>query len=550
MALDSVDFAVHPGEIHALLGENGAGKSTLMNILSGLLRPTSGDILLDDKPVRFSSPTDAERQGIGMVHQHFLLVPPLSVRENLLLGASPKMGGPLSYPIDKVLDEAQALATRLGWQIPWDAPAGSLPVGTQQRVEILKALRGVTRVLIFDEPTAVLTPTETPELFETIRRLAAEGRGIVFISHKLDEVLSLAESVTVLRRGKVVARTRTSETDARGLAEAMVGRDSEAALLLAAPFPPSGGDAYAAGGNASLHRESSANSGRGASTVGGTTKSSGTLVPAHSAPPHSQGGSNAASLRAGGAKLTVENLTLGKTGNLPVSFAVKAGEIFGIAGVDGNGQGELADCLAGLLRSDTGSIRIGDVTPAANPAAFRRAGVAVIPADRQVRGLALPMTLTENFALGVYDRAAFRLGPLLRWPLLRQRAQTLIQQYDIRASGAGAAARSLSGGNQQKVVIARALAENPQVVVAVNPTRGLDVGAIAYVHRALRNARDAGAAIVLISTELEEVLSLSTKRVAVLYEGAFSGIVAPDVPREEIGLLMGGKKQEVAPTTP
>ena len=532
----------HPGEIHALLGENGAGKSTLMNILSGLLRPTSGDILLDNKPVRFSSPTDAERQGIGMVHQHFLLVPPLSVRENLLLGASPKMGGPLSYPIAKVLDEAKALATRLGWQIPWNAPAGSLPVGTQQRVEILKALRGVTRVLIFDEPTAVLTPTETPELFETIRRLAAEGRGIVFISHKLDEVLSLAQAVTVLRRGKVVARTRTSETDARGLAEAMVGRDSEAALLLAdvAPPAPSAGDACAAGGNASLHRVSSANDSAESGVVGGTTKSSGTLAPTGSAPPEG----------AGGAKLIVENLTLGTTGNSPVSFAVKSGEIFGIAGVDGNGQSELADCLAGLLRSDTGSIRIGDVTPAANPAAFRRVGVAVIPADRQVHGLALPMTLTENFALGVYDNAAFRWGPILRWPLLRQRAQTLIQEYDIRASGAGAVARSLSGGNQQKVVIARALAENPQVVVAVNPTRGLDVGAIAYVHRALRSARDTGAAIVLISTELEEVLSLSTERVAVLYEGAFSGIVAPDVPREEIGLLMGGKKQEVAHTTP
>lgn len=489
-----MDFAVRPGEIHALLGENGAGKSTLMNILSGLLRPTSGDILLSDKPVRFASPTDAERQGIGMVHQHFLLVPPLSVKENLLLGASPQMGGALSYPIGKVLDEARSLASRLGWQIPWDAPAGSLPVGTQQRVEILKALRGITRVLIFDEPTAVLTPTETPELFGTIRRLAAEGRGIVFISHKLDEVLALADSITVLRRGKVVTRTRAAETDARALAEAMVGRDSEAAALLS-PRPS---------------------------------------VPR---PPQKE---------RRGRGVTVTNLMLGRQYTASISFTVKPGEIFGIAGVDGNGQGELADCLTGLLRPSGGSIQIGENTPPVSPASFRRAGVAVIPADRQVRGLAMPMTLTENFALGVYDNPAFRWGPLLRWPALRRRADTLIQEYDIRASGAGAAAQSLSGGNQQKIVIARALAGNPQVVVAVNPTRGLDVGAIAYVHRALRGARDAGAAIVLISTELEEVLTLSTERVAVLYEGTFSGIVTPDTPREEIGLLMGGKQQEKA----
>jgi ABC-type uncharacterized transport system ATPase subunit len=503
-ALDSVDLAVHPGEIHALLGENGAGKSTLMNILSGLLRPTSGDILLNGKPVRFSSPTDAERQGIGMVHQHFLLVPPLSVKENLLLGASPKMGGALSYPIGKVLDEAQALATRLGWQIPWDAPAGNLPVGTQQRVEILKALRGITRVLIFDEPTAVLTPTETPELFDTIRRLAAEGCAILFISHKLDEVLALSQSITVLRRGKVVARLRTEETDAHSLAEAMVGRDSEAAALLSA---------------ATLPVET-------VETVETVNK-----VPEFST---------------GTGALTVKNLMLDKQRAESLSFTVKPGEILGIAGVDGNGQGELADCLTGLMRPWGGSVQIDGETPQTNPASFRRAGVAVIPADRQVRGLAMPMTLTENFALGVYDKSSFRWGPLLRWPSLRQRAETLIHDYDIRASGPSAAAQSLSGGNQQKVVIARALAGNPKVVVAVNPTRGLDVGAIAYVHRALRKARDAGAAIVLISTELEEILSLSTERVAVLYEGSFSGIVTPNTPRDEIGLLMGGKKQKEA----
>lgn len=496
-ALQDVDLALEPGEIHALLGENGAGKSTLMNILSGLLRPTEGDIRLEGASVRFSSPADAEQQGIGMVHQHFLLIPPLSVRENLLLGAAREMGGPLSYPIEKALSEAETVAQRLGWRIPWDAPAGTLPVGTQQRVEILKALRGETRVLIFDEPTAVLTPTETPELFETIRNLAGEGRGIIFISHKLDEVLHLAGRVTVLRRGQVVHRTRTSETDAAGLAEAMVGKDSEAASLLA-------------------NRDHSAKS-----SVEAESESRKPL-------------------------LEVSRITLNGARGTPrpllqeITFAVMPGEVLGVAGVDGNGQSELAEALSGLCKTDTGTIQVDGSAPAPSPAAFRRAGVATIPADRHRRGLALPMSITENIALGVYDKREFRAGPLLLWPRLRARAADLISRFDIRATGPGIATRSLSGGNQQKVVIARALSDNPTVVVAVNPTRGLDVGAIAYVHDALRSARDRGAAVVLISTELDEVLSLSD-RVAVLYEGRFQGIVAPSTPREEIGLLMGGK---------
>ncbi len=540
-ALDTVDFAVQSGEVHALLGENGAGKSTLMNLLSGLLRPSAGEILLDGSPVRFSSPSDAQRRGIGMVHQHFLLVPPLSVRENLLLGASPAMGGPLSYPVGKVLDEAKAIADRLGWSIPWDAPAGTLPVGTQQRVEILKALRGDTRVLIFDEPTAVLTPTETPELFATIRRLADEGRGIVFISHKLDEVLALARRVTVLRRGKVVHRTTTDATDATQLAQAMVGQDSEAAAMLAragekgelAPFPrplPPASGAGVPEGETLPNSEAS-----GAPILDTPAPAAGGRGRGKGASP-----SNPITL------LTVEALTLKalRGGTQPrladLSFTVAAGEIFGIAGVDGNGQAELAECLSGLLRANAGRILVEGNAPDPNPAAFRRAGVAVIPADRQRRGLALPMNITENVALGVYDAPEYRRGPLLLWPRLRTRAEGLISKFDIRTTGPGEAVRALSGGNQQKVVIARALSGNPRVVVAVNPTRGLDVGAIAYVHDALRKAQESGAAIVLISTELEEVLSLSD-RVAVLFAGAFTGIVPPTTPREEIGLLMGGR---------
>ena len=497
------------GEVHALLGENGAGKSTLMNLLSGLLRPTAGEVRMGGQPVRFASPADAAARGIGMVHQHFLLVPPLSVAENLMLGASPDKGGPLSYPLPAVLAEAKAVADRLGWRVPWDAPAGNLPVGTQQRIEILKALRGQTRVLIFDEPTAVLTPTETPELFATIRTLAAEGRGIVFISHKLDEVLSLSDRVTVLRRGRVVLETPTAAATARSLAEAMVGTDSEAAEKIR-----------------TLARQED-------SLADVTTGEE----------PHVPAGQDAASTP----RLAVTNLTVAGPRGTPkpllddLSFDVAPGEIFGIAGVDGNGQEELAECLAGLLRAASGTIAVDGqpLSPGSAAARFRHAGIAVIPADRQTRGLALPLSVTENLALGVYDAPGFRRGPLLRWPALRERAKDLVRRFDIRTSGPDEPVSALSGGNQQKVVVARALADTPRVVVAVNPTRGLDVGAIAYVHDSLRRAQTAGAAIVLISTELSEVLSLAD-RVAVLFDGAFTGVVPPTTPREQIGLLMGG----------
>ena len=480
-ALESVDFDLRIGEIHAVLGENGAGKSTLMNILSGLLRPSAGELLLDGAPARFSSPADATAQGIGMVHQHFLLVPPLSVAENLLLSADRGKGGPLSWPMKDVLAEAKTLAEKLGWELPWDAPAGSLPVGTQQRIEILKALRGQTRILIFDEPTAVLTPTETPELFATLRQLAEEGKGIVFISHKLDEVLALSERVTVLRRGKVVARLKTAECDTGTLAEAMVGRD------VIAPSP-----------RRALRRGEMARS---------------------------------------GGEMAIHNLTLGKLKN--ISFTVAPGEILGFAGVDGNGQTELADCLSGMARPQSGEIRVEGVALTPTPKAVRDARIGVIPADRQKRGLALSMTITENLTLGVQESGAFRKGPFLLAKALRERAEQLITRFDIRAEGPNALASSLSGGNQQKVVIARALAGEPRIVVAVNPTRGLDVGAISYVHKALREAQASGAAIVLISTELDEVLALSD-RVAVLFDGRLMGIVSPKTPREELGRLMGG----------
>ena len=565
-ALDGVDFAVRGGEIHALLGENGAGKSTLMNLLSGLLRPTDGEIRVDGQPVRFGSPEDAARAGVGMVHQHFLLVPPLSVRENLLLGASADKGGPLSYPLRSVVAEARAIADRLGWRIPWDAPAGDLPVGTQQRIEILKALRGTTRVLIFDEPTAVLTPTETPELFATIRALAGEGRGIVFISHKLPEVLALAHEVTVLRRGRVVHRTRAGGTDAPRLAEAMVGGaltpgPGEPSPPAPLPLPPlRGGRGVPVTVSAAGPREGNPE-GTGTPAASAPRAAEVGLAPGTPLPPAKAGSRGEPGTRGAGGgvrvadtgpMLHVTHLTLGAAGNSgrarlqDVTFSVAPGEVFGIAGVDGNGQAELAECLAGLLRPDAGQIRVGGEQPAPNTAAFRKAGVAVIPADRQRRGLALTLTLTENLALGVHDTPAYRRGPLLLWPRLRTRAGDLIRQYDVRAEGPGVPARALSGGNQQKVVIARALSQNPRVVVAVNPTRGLDIGATAYVHESLLRARDDGAAIVLISTELDEVLSLATERVGVLYEGTFSGITTTAATREELGLLMGGGRKVAA----
>ena len=392
-ALESVDFDLHAGEIHALLGENGAGKSTLMNILSGLLRPSAGELLLDGVPTRFASPADATAQGIGMVHQHFLLVPPLSVAENLLLSADRGKGGPLSWPIKDVLTEAKALAEKLGWELPWDAPAGSLPVGTQQRIEILKALRGQTRILIFDEPTAVLTPTETPELFATLRQLAAEGKGIVFISHKLDEVLALSERVTVLRRGEVVARLKTTECDTGILAEAMVG-----------------------------------------TTTIPSARTSGAERPQRDV-------FNASAL-------TINNLTLGRLKD--ISFTVAPGEILGFAGVDGNGQTELADCLSGMAKPQRGEILVDGAVLKTNPKAVRDARIGVIPADRQKRGLALSMSITENLTLGVQESAAFRKGPFLLAKALRERAEQLIARFDIRAEGPNALASSLSGGISKK----------------------------------------------------------------------------------------------------
>jgi ABC-type uncharacterized transport system ATPase subunit len=495
-ALAGVDLAIEAGSIHAVLGENGAGKSTLMNVLSGLLRPTEGTLRRSGKPVQFRSAADAARAGIGMVHQHFLLVPPLTVAENLLLGAQTGNRHPLAFPIDAVRAEAQTLATQLGWKVPWDAPAGALPVGTQQRIEILKALRGNTEVLLFDEPTAVLTPTETPELFETLRALAASGRGIVFISHKLDEIRELADQVTVLRRGRRVLHSRLDTTDNNDLALAMVGADSEAASRIA-----------------------NSRASRGATQTVGMSP----------------------------VRLRIESLGVGPVERPRLhdfQLEIRAGEIVAVAGVDGNGQEELVDCLSGMRRPDRGCAQAGD-TPLCSaqlpprPDRVQAGGVGIVPADRQKRGLALPMSIAENLALGLRHEAKYRAGMFLKWKALRHHASQRIADFDIRAEGPDQPVGALSGGNQQKVVIARALEGDPAVLIVVNPTRGLDVGAIAYVHDALRDARDRGTAILLVTTELDEALGLAD-RVAILSAGRIQGIVQPDTPRETIGTLMGG----------
>lgn len=495
-ALDEVDLEIHAGSIHAVLGENGAGKSTLMNVLSGLLRPSAGTLRLKGNPVEFRSAADATRAGIGMVHQHFLLVPTLTVSENLLLGAQSSFRNPLAFPIDQVRAEAETLAAQLGWDIPWNQLASKLPVGTQQRIEILKALRGNTEVLLFDEPTAVLTPTETPELFATLRTLAASGRGIVFISHKLDEIRALADQVTVLRRGRRVLHTSLSGTDNDALALAMVGADSEAAVRLA---------------TTALERQPSAD----------TT--------------------------ANPVRLSIQSLGVGPADRPQLdtfTLDIRAGEIVAVAGVDGNGQEELVDCLSAMRRPDRGRAVVGDRPLCApdlppNPDRLRVARVGIVPADRQRRGLALPMSIAENLALGLQRSPEFRQGPFLRWKSLAEHAAQRIRDFDIRAEGPQQPVGALSGGNQQKVVIARALEGNPDLLVVVNPTRGLDIGAIAYVHDALRVARDRGTAILLVTTELDEAIALAD-RLAVVCAGRIQGIVPPDTPRDRIGALMGG----------
>jgi simple sugar transport system ATP-binding protein len=487
VANDGVSFDVRRGEVHALLGENGAGKSTLMNILYGLYRPDGGEIRLNGKPVSFSSAREAIQAGIGMVHQHFMLIPVMTVAENVVLGTEPRKG--------LVMDEAAAdrrvkdMAKTFRFAVDPEARVEDISVGQQQRVEIMKALYRNADILILDEPTAVLTPQEASDLFEILRTLQREGLSIIFISHKLNEVLEIADRITVLRRGKTIETVPREGATEASLARAMVGRE---VLLRVEKGPADVGDALLS------VRDLHVRDDRGIEKVRG------------------------------------------------VSFDVRAGEIVGVAGVDGNGQTELIDALSGLQKIESGSVTIaGHKLAHANARAALDAGIGHIPEDRQRRGLVLEFSIAENIALRDYAKA-----PNAKWGWLFpnrmvQRARTLIREFDVRGGGPFTRAGGLSGGNQQKLVAAREIARDPSVLIAAQPTRGLDVGAIEYLHTRLVTERDEGRAILLVSLELEEILSLSD-RILVIYEGRIVGEHTGEVTEEQIGLEMLGGREAAA----
>jgi general nucleoside transport system ATP-binding protein len=488
IANHAIDFELERGEIHALLGENGAGKSTLMNVLYGLHQPDEGEILLGGEPVKIDSPRRAIGLGIGMVHQHFMLVPVMTVAENLVLGAEPHNGPLLDY--GAAARRTRELSERFGLAVDPDSKVEDLGVGAQQRVEILRALFRGAKVLVLDEPTAVLTAQESQDLFDVLRALKADGTSVVFISHKLNEVLAVSDRVTVLRRGEKVDTVQTEGSTERSLARLMVGRD----VLLRVDKSE-----HSVGETLLEVRDLSATDDRGLPAVRG------------------------------------------------VSLAVRAAEIVGIAGVDANGQSELIETLTGLRKPETGSIAVaGREVTGATPREIQAAGMGHIAEDRHRRGLVLDFNLAENLCLGEHRKPGMsRLG-WLSPKRLAQRAGGMLRDYDVRGGSPQTPASSLSGGNQQKVVIARELSADPKVLIAAQPTRGLDVGAIEFVHRRLVEERDEGRAILLVSLELEEIRSLSD-RVLVMYEGEIVAEMPPSASEEDFGVAMtGGGRREVA----
>jgi ABC-type uncharacterized transport system ATPase subunit len=487
VANDHVDFDLRKGEVHALLGENGAGKSTLMNILYGLYRADEGEIRMSGKGVTFSSAKDAIDRGIGMVHQHFMLIPVMTVAENIVLEVEPRKAGVL-LDYDAAVERVRDISTRFGLAVNPTAKVENISVGQQQRVEILKALYRDAEILILDEPTAVLTPQEAGELFAIIKSLQAGGTSIIFISHKLNEVLEIADRITVLRRGKRIDTVPRQGATEERLARMMVGRE---VLLRVEKRPSEPGDKL----------------------------------------------------------LELRNVNVNDDRGLPavrdVSFDVHAGEIVGLAGVEGNGQSELIEAITGLRAADSGEVVVGGRT-ITHPTARKMldAGVGHIPEDRQRRGLVLEFTIAENIALHDYNRPPDSKWGWLFPRRLIQRAASLIREFDVRGGGPRTLGGALSGGNQQKVVAAREIARDPSVLVAAQPTRGLDVGAIEYLHRRLVEERDEGRAILLVSLELDEILSLSD-RILVMYEGRIVGEHARETTEEEIGLeMLGGRRKE------
>ncbi|MEV4537401.1 ABC transporter ATP-binding protein [Asanoa sp. NPDC049518] len=490
MANDDISLTVEPGEIHALLGENGAGKSTLMNVLYGLLQPDEGEILVDDKPVRIRGPRDAIAAGIGMVHQHFMLVPVFTVAENVMLGAEQTTGGPIGF-----LDRRRArklvreVSDRYRLEVDPDRTVEDLAVGVQQRVEIVKALTRDVDLLILDEPTAVLTPQETADLLEIMRTLKAAGKSIVFITHKLKEVQAIADRITVIRRGRTVG-TATPDTSEEELASLMVGRSVLLRVEKGAAEP----------GPAVLEVAGLAvNDDRGHRAVDG------------------------------------------------VDLTVHAGEVLGIAGVQGNGQTELVEAIMGLRPVVAGSTTIeGRPTLGLSTRDILRAGVGYVPEDRSVDGLVKDFTVAENLVLDIYNTEPFGTRWVVRPEAIAENARARIEEFDVRTDAAGnAAVGTLSGGNQQKVIVAREFSRPLKLFIAAQPTRGVDVGSIEFIHRQIVHERTEGTAVLLVSSELDEVLALAD-RVAVMYRGRVIAVVSPDTPREEIGLLMAGVTTEGA----
>ena len=484
LANNNVNLTIDSGEILGLLGENGAGKSTLMNILYGLYSATAGEILIDGEVVNFESPGDAIAAGIGMVHQHFMLVPVFTVAENVVLGVEPTSGPGGILDMAEARRDVEEISARYGLDVDPNAITETLPIGIQQRVEIIKVLFRDAEILVFDEPTAVLTPQEVEEFFKIIRQLQADGKGIIFITHKLKEIQEIADRVAVLRRGEIVGEAEPKDLTANQLAEMMVGRPVD---LTVDKTPASPGDDVLIVNDMVVLDE------RGQPAVDG------------------------------------------------VSFTVRSGEIVGVAGVQGNGQTELVEAITGLREITSGTVHLGgdDIT-AASPRQIHDLDVAHVPEDRQRSGLVLGFTITENAVLDSYYDPPYSQGIVMDWDEARRFAEEMVESYDVRTPSTEVLASNLSGGNQQKVIVGREFSRNVQLAVASQPTRGLDVGSIEYIHERIVQERDNGAAILIISAELDEIMALSD-RILVMFDGR---VVAETRPEEttnaELGLYMAG----------
>ncbi|KAB2337572.1 ABC transporter ATP-binding protein [Cytobacillus depressus] len=488
VANDNITLQLKKGEIHALLGENGAGKSTLMNVLFGLYQPEQGEIRVNGNPVKITNPNIANDLGIGMVHQHFMLVDPFTVTENIILGKETTSGGKID--IKKAENDVREISERYGLAVDPQAKIADISVGMQQRVEILKTLYRGAEILIFDEPTAVLTPQEIQELIQIMKALIKEGKSIILITHKLKEIMEVCDRVTVIRKGVGIGTVNVSETNPNELASLMVGRE--------------------------VTFKTDKKEGHPKQDV-----------------------------------LVIKDLHVKDARGLPaidgLNLSVKAGEVLGIAGVDGNGQTELLEAITGLRKSESGSIKLNDKEMRnLQPRKVTESGVGHIPEDRHKHGLVLDFPIGENIALQTYYQKPFSKNGVLNFKAIYKKAKSLIKEYDVRTPSEFTPARALSGGNQQKAIIGREIDRNPDLLIAAQPTRGLDVGAIEFIHKRLIEQRDNGKAVLLLSFELDEILNVSD-RIAVIYEGKIVAVVDPkQTTEQELGLLMAGSNRKEA----